>query len=150
MREIRQSGSEGGGTGNSTGPPYPYHSWAPPEPSRRRISAQHVTLVVFDPVFLEQADQLVLERDPRVVDLLILDISPNLSHLRLADRERAISDLPSEASLRTSRFVDPFGRSRFGQSHHRRHRHVTLEFRQEMHVIGHTPHFQEHAAFAAD
>ena len=25
MREIRLSGSEGGGTGNSTGPPYPYH-----------------------------------------------------------------------------------------------------------------------------
>ena len=24
MREIRLSGSEGGGTGNSTGPPYPY------------------------------------------------------------------------------------------------------------------------------
>jgi hypothetical protein len=24
MREIRQSGSEGGGTGYSTGPPYPY------------------------------------------------------------------------------------------------------------------------------
>jgi hypothetical protein len=25
MREIRTSGSEGGGTGNLTGPPYPYH-----------------------------------------------------------------------------------------------------------------------------
>jgi len=24
MREIRTSGSEGGGAGNSTGPPYPY------------------------------------------------------------------------------------------------------------------------------
>jgi hypothetical protein len=24
MREIRKSGSEGGGTGYSTGPPYPY------------------------------------------------------------------------------------------------------------------------------
>lgn len=29
MRENRQSGSEGGGTGNSTGPPYPYvRPWA--------------------------------------------------------------------------------------------------------------------------
>ena len=26
MREIRLSGSEGGGTGNSTGPPYPYRA----------------------------------------------------------------------------------------------------------------------------
>ena len=26
MREIRLSGSEGGGTGNSTGPPYPYRT----------------------------------------------------------------------------------------------------------------------------
>ena len=26
MREIRTSGSEGGGTGNSTGSSYPYHS----------------------------------------------------------------------------------------------------------------------------
>jgi len=25
MREIRTSGSEGGGTGHSTGPSYPYH-----------------------------------------------------------------------------------------------------------------------------
>ena len=25
MRETRLSGSEGGGTGNLTGPPYPYH-----------------------------------------------------------------------------------------------------------------------------
>jgi len=32
MREIRTSGSEGGGTGYSTGPPYPYHAWAPSEP----------------------------------------------------------------------------------------------------------------------
>ena len=29
MREIRQSGSEGGGAGNSTGPPYPYYAYAP-------------------------------------------------------------------------------------------------------------------------
>ena len=27
MREIRLSGSEGGGTGNSTGSPYPYPPW---------------------------------------------------------------------------------------------------------------------------
>ncbi len=27
MREIRQSGSEGGGNG-TTGPPYPYHDFA--------------------------------------------------------------------------------------------------------------------------
>ena len=31
MREIRLSGSEGGGTGNSTGPPYPY-------PPRRAVA----------------------------------------------------------------------------------------------------------------
>jgi len=30
MREIRKSGSEGGGAGNSTGSPYPYHAVAPP------------------------------------------------------------------------------------------------------------------------
>jgi hypothetical protein len=30
MREIRKSGSEGGGAGNSTGPPYPYRARAPP------------------------------------------------------------------------------------------------------------------------
>ena len=29
MREIRTSGSEGGGAGKSTGPPYPYHAGAP-------------------------------------------------------------------------------------------------------------------------
>ena len=29
MREIRTSGSEGGGTGNLTGPPYPYIPAAP-------------------------------------------------------------------------------------------------------------------------
>jgi hypothetical protein len=29
MREIRLSGSEGGGTGNPTGPPYPYHAAVP-------------------------------------------------------------------------------------------------------------------------
>jgi len=29
MREIRQSGSEGGGAGNSTGSPYPYYAAAP-------------------------------------------------------------------------------------------------------------------------
>jgi len=31
MREIRLSGSEGGGAGYSTGPPYPYQE--PPPPS---------------------------------------------------------------------------------------------------------------------
>lgn len=29
MREIRTSGSEGGGTGYSTGPPYPYREFRP-------------------------------------------------------------------------------------------------------------------------
>jgi hypothetical protein len=29
MREIRQSGSEGGGAGYSTGPPYPYIKFRP-------------------------------------------------------------------------------------------------------------------------
>ncbi len=29
MREIRKSGSEGGGAGNSTGPPYPYREDGP-------------------------------------------------------------------------------------------------------------------------
>jgi hypothetical protein len=29
MREIRLSGSEGGGAGYSTGPPYPYHRSQP-------------------------------------------------------------------------------------------------------------------------
>jgi len=29
MREIRTSGSEGGGAGNLTGPPYPYHEQRP-------------------------------------------------------------------------------------------------------------------------
>jgi hypothetical protein len=29
MREIRLSGSEGGGAGNSTGPPYPYRKGGP-------------------------------------------------------------------------------------------------------------------------
>src|SRR6476661_8440081 len=29
MREIRQSGSEGGGAGYSTGPPYPYFKFHP-------------------------------------------------------------------------------------------------------------------------
>jgi hypothetical protein len=30
MRETRPSGSEGGGAGNLTGSPYPYHACAPP------------------------------------------------------------------------------------------------------------------------
>ena len=30
MREIRTSGSEGGGAGNSTGSPYPYWEGRPP------------------------------------------------------------------------------------------------------------------------
>ena len=41
MREIRLSGSEGGGTGNSTGPPYPY----PPRPCSS-VGAGHARDVV--------------------------------------------------------------------------------------------------------
>ena len=37
MREIRLSGSEGGGAGYSTGPPYPYHALAPSEPGLTRV-----------------------------------------------------------------------------------------------------------------
>ena len=36
MREIRTSGSEGGGAGNSTGSPYPYHAVAPCGASKGR------------------------------------------------------------------------------------------------------------------
>jgi len=35
MRENRQSGSEGGGAGNSTGPPYPYAALVPSGRLRR-------------------------------------------------------------------------------------------------------------------
>jgi hypothetical protein len=41
MREIRTSGSEGGGAGKSTGPPYPYRAGAHkgrfPRPPRRDV-----------------------------------------------------------------------------------------------------------------
>jgi len=35
MREIRTSGSEGGGTGYSTGPPYPYMAVSPTGPKKQ-------------------------------------------------------------------------------------------------------------------
>ena len=38
MREIRMSGSEGGGAGNSTGPPYPYYAFAPSGQSQAGLS----------------------------------------------------------------------------------------------------------------
>jgi len=44
MREIRQSGSEGGGTGKSTGPPYPYHALAPLEPRSRGMADNELRL----------------------------------------------------------------------------------------------------------
>jgi len=37
MREIRKSGSEGGGTGKPTGPPYPYQGGV----SARRQTLKH-------------------------------------------------------------------------------------------------------------
>jgi len=38
MREIRTSGSEGGGAGNSTGSPYPYKSSTLFKPHERSLS----------------------------------------------------------------------------------------------------------------
>jgi hypothetical protein len=38
MREIRTSGSEGGGAGYSTGPPYPYRVGRPPGSPYLRVS----------------------------------------------------------------------------------------------------------------
>ena len=46
MREIRLSGSEGGGTGNSTGPPYPY-----PQVPDLSVGAGHARDVVASGVF---------------------------------------------------------------------------------------------------
>ncbi len=43
MREIRMSGSEGGGAGNSTGPPYPYYAQAP---SGRRFPPTEVERIL--------------------------------------------------------------------------------------------------------
>ena len=40
MREIRLSGSEGGGTGNSTGPPYPYPGLGAGDEAERNGRAQ--------------------------------------------------------------------------------------------------------------
>ena len=37
MREIRQSGSEGGGNG-TTGPPYPYHDFGAIAPSKSWVA----------------------------------------------------------------------------------------------------------------
>ena len=40
MREIRTSGSEGGGAGNLTGPPYPYRAAVPPGLISSQISGE--------------------------------------------------------------------------------------------------------------
>jgi hypothetical protein len=42
MREIRLSGSEGGGAGNSTGPPYPYREPRPLARGRGQSTASGV------------------------------------------------------------------------------------------------------------
>ena len=55
MREIRTSGSEGGGAGNSTGSSYPYHARAPsggfgwwlPLPGGRECGWERVGVRVF-------------------------------------------------------------------------------------------------------
>ena len=54
MREIRLSGSEGGGTGNSTGPPYPYHR------QERLAGPAHIAnkaAHVLDPVPIREGEQ---------------------------------------------------------------------------------------------
>ena len=40
MREIRKSGSEGGGAGKSTGPPYPYVKKSPLKGTQRILFAE--------------------------------------------------------------------------------------------------------------
>ena len=51
MRETRQSGSEGGGTG-SAGPPYPYHhpnASGPTVGTRRSLLHRRASVVVLSP-----------------------------------------------------------------------------------------------------
>ena len=53
MREIRTSGSEGGGAGNLTGPPYPYLATAPlgPAPSHRPLPISPGGTAAYSPGF---------------------------------------------------------------------------------------------------
>ena len=65
MREIRTSGSEGGGTGYSTGPPYPYQGSRirDGEPPRQRLKSRRRERP-FHPFPLFSADYLLAARLP--------------------------------------------------------------------------------------
>src|SRR5215218_3150362 len=62
MREIRQSGSEGGGAGNSTGSPYPYYACAP---SGQKTATPKTQLVCPDFPLIRRLVSRLSEADAR-------------------------------------------------------------------------------------
>jgi len=88
MREIRTSGSEGGGTGHSTGPSYPYrspqfrgpprHETGHPIPETRAVPARH-----------HAPYELILERSAELVRLqapgVQIENGHSPAHMHLVD-----------------------------------------------------------------
>ena len=59
-------------------------------------SLEEIVFVKFDSMFAQEGDELVLERHAFVMLLLTLDVRSHRRYLRLADREGAVPNLPSE------------------------------------------------------
>ena len=76
-----------------------------------RLFIVEILWVVLDPVAIEHEGKLFDERTLSVVFFLILDVSTDDVHLRVAHGEHGIASLPGEAVEWSSLLVDPLGGS---------------------------------------
>ena len=123
-----------------------------PQPRRGgRLSGsiEQVPLVEFDPMFLEQGDELVLERQTRMVLLLVLDVAAHRPYLRFADRKRGITSLPRKIGSLRKRLMNPLRRAAFDRPNRLGDRAISLETCEEMHMVGYPADLEQDAAFFA-
>jgi hypothetical protein len=72
----------------------PIYAVAESDEHYSRLSIPHISLVVFDFIFIQQRPKFIFKILFRMMFLLPPDISRNRRDLRLADRKRSVSFLP--------------------------------------------------------
>ena len=104
------------------------------------------SLVVRNPVPLQEDNEFLLKRNVPVVLLLVGDVRPDRIDVRPADAERPVPRLPREVRPLRPRFMDPLGRVALHDPHRVCDRQRRRQGNEQVDVVGRPVDFQSRPA----
>ena len=116
----------------------------------KRASSQNVPLIMRDAMSLQEGKELILERDSRVVRLLVQYVGLDVPKIGLANGECGVARLPREGLRSLQVFVHPLRGISLDPAQHVRHAGCWMEGREQMNMIRRSPDRNETSVFTPD